>query len=209
MKITWILGWAVPEAWFAPVARSVFPAAEHACVPATPRWRDALGAAGPADWIVGYSLGAHLLLSAGSISSAQIALLAPFLGFPAEAGQGGRVAAAQVKYLARWLQRDRPAALADFYHRANLPISAAPGAADAAGAIATADLLWGLELLAQTTPAPRQLLVDVTNWPAFCGSNDPLIDGMNLRASLPQLEIIPGAGHEPRPLLEALAARIA
>jgi len=35
MKIGWLMGWAVPEAWFAPLARQALPEAEHVFVAAS------------------------------------------------------------------------------------------------------------------------------------------------------------------------------
>src|SRR5215212_9520043 len=102
MKIAWILGWAIPASWFRRFAEEALPAAEHEFVAATPGWESALGQFGNVEWIIGYSLGAHLLIGAvgrpladasqrdrrpraDALRSPGIALLAPFLSFPAEA----------------------------------------------------------------------------------------------------------------------------
>ncbi|MDE3084882.1 MAG: hypothetical protein KGJ37_06675, partial [Verrucomicrobiota bacterium] len=119
MKIAWLLGWAVPEAWFAPLAQKAFSNAEHVFIAATSAALERLHAAAPFDQIVGYSLGAHLLLTS-SAPFPHVALLAPFFAFSAEEKFGGRVARGQLRYLARWLRSDPAAALADFYFRSGL-----------------------------------------------------------------------------------------
>jgi 8-amino-7-oxononanoate synthase len=63
-RIAWLLGWAIPESWFAEFAREFLPNADHHFVAPSPAWREDLARVGPCDWIVGYSLGSLLLLSA-------------------------------------------------------------------------------------------------------------------------------------------------
>ncbi len=36
MRVGWLLGWAAPESWFAPIARAALPRAEHVFVVAAP-----------------------------------------------------------------------------------------------------------------------------------------------------------------------------
>ena len=156
MRIAWVLGWAVPEAWFAPLARAAFPQAEHGFFAASPLWLAQVSASGPWDAIAGHSLGALLLLKESAAVGRlvpRVALLAPVLAFPAEAGLGGRVALTQVRYLARWLKTEPGAALADFYARAGMT------GCEAFKLNAPAGLLqWGLERLMEDRvqpPAPR------------------------------------------------------
>jgi len=199
--IGWVLGWAVPETWFAPLAEAAFPAARHSFFAAEPGWLDRLRSAGPFDLIVGHSLGAHLLLDhAPQTNAAKVALLAPVLRFPTEAGCGGRVALTQVKFLARWLRRDQPAALADFYARAGLDVPAELGAN-----LPSATLQWGLEHLSTLAPAP----VFPAHWTGWCGSADTLLDANTLHNLAPAIRIAPGATHHPATLFGELAREVA
>jgi thioesterase domain-containing protein len=201
MKIGWLMGWAVPEAWFAALARSAFPAAEHVFVAAAPDALARLEKAGPFDWVAGYSLGSLLLLRtaarAGRIG--RVALLAPIFAFPRETELGGRVAVAQVRSLARWLRRDPRAALADFYARAGLDVP--PEGA----LVMVEDLLWGLERLESDRAEPPL----PAGWTAWCGANDALLDAARLQALAPSVRIIPGATHHPAALLRAFAGEVA
>jgi len=199
MKMGWLMGWAVPESWFAPLVGEAFPDARHTFVAATPGALDRLETAGPFDVVVGYSLGAELLLAAGERVSAwgRIALLAPVLAFPREEDLGGRVARTQVKQLARWLKRDPAAALADFYQRAGLDVTVnVPGS--------TEKLLWGLEqleILRVEPPLPA-------GWRAWCGAEDALLDAARLHALVPEIRLVPGATHHPAKLLCSLAEEL-
>ncbi len=201
LKIGWVLGWAVPEVWFGPLARTAFPMATHTFVPAAPDALARLEAAGPFDWVAGYSLGSLLLLvdSARAERLGRVVLLAPIFAFLREHDRGGRMARAQVRLLARWLRRDPMAALADFYGRAGLvvPSSEAPDEK-------VEDLNWGLERL-ENAVAPPAL---PAGWCAWCGADDPLIDVARLRALAPEISIVPGATHHPAALLRAFAGMI-
>lgn len=197
MRMGWLLGWAVPEAWFAPLVYRVFSDAEHTFVPGGPDALTRLGAIRSCDWIVGYSFGAQLLLSAAAQGMAwgRVALLAPVFAFPREEELGGRVARTQVRHLARWLRRDPPAALADFYARAGLDVPA-----NLAPCAPIEDLLWGLERLENLRvepPAPA-------GWRLWCGTDDPLLDAVRLRDIVPNTRLINGT-HHPAALLGAMA----
>ena len=198
-KIGWVLGWAVPEAWFAPLVRKEFPDTQHVFVAAIPDVFECLEATGPFDWIVGYSLGSLLLL--GDVARAErlgrVALLAPTFAFPKEKNVGGRVAVVQLRQLARWLRRDPQAAIADFYQRAQLDVvlTEPPSAA------VLADLAWGLERL-EHNAVPPPLPV---GWSAWCGSDDPLLEAVHLHELSPEIVVVPGGGHHPAALLRAFA----
>ena len=198
MKIGWLLGWSIPEAWFAPLARAAFPSAAHTWIPAEPDALDRLAAAGPFDWLAGYSLGALLLLSEAERAArlGRVALLAPIFAFPTEAGLGGRIPRTQVRYLARQLRRDPVAARADFYARAGLD---APAGGPAAS---LENLLWGLDRLETAAVAPRI----PAGWAAWCGAEDALLDAARLHELAPEVRVVPGATHHPDALLRAFAA---
>ena len=121
MKIGWIGGWGVSLAEMRDLAVAHAPDAEHVLYPPV------VGAAENlvgCDAVVGWSLGAHLLLEAGARGvkvPAKALLFAPFTSFCAEHGSCGRASETQVKWLRRWLDADPAAALADFRRRAGLP----------------------------------------------------------------------------------------
>jgi hypothetical protein len=200
MRIAWMLGWAAPEAWFAPIAREFLPAAEHLFIPATPEAIGQLAAAGACDWIVGYSLGSLLLLEeADRFVGRQVALLAPIFAFPSEENLGGRISRTQVRQLARWLRREPLAALADFYERAVLHVLPGqhPGTPE--------NLLWGLERLEKDRVEPRL----PPNWGAWCGGQDALLDAERLHEFEPAVTIVPGGTHHPRDLIRAWKGTLA
>jgi hypothetical protein len=200
VRIGWILGWAAPEAWFAPLAREALPRAEHTFVLATPEALDVLPASGEFDWIVGYSLGTLLLLQgAARLAHPRVALLAPIFAFPREEGLGGRISRTQVVRLKRWLQHEPVAALADFYERAvlHVPSGLHPGTPE--------NLLWGLERLERDRVAPPL----PPGWKAWCGAKDTLLDAAALHALDPAVEIVPDAGHHPGKLIRRFAEDVA
>jgi hypothetical protein len=197
-RIGWVLGWAVPEAWFAPLARAVLPDSQHTFFPAAPDTLPRISAAGRFDRLVGYSLGAQLLLASGTRAE-QVALLAPIFAFPREENSGGRMARAQVRLLARWLRRDPRAALTDFYARAELDVPVA-FSVDFSPEV----LQWGLAQL-ETVVLPPAL---PPGWLAWCGADDTLLDTARMHALVPELVAVPGATHHPRALLQAYAETV-
>jgi hypothetical protein len=202
MKFGWLLGWAIPESWFAEKVRVAFPSDTHQFFAAAPGALGQLAAAGPFDWVAGYSLGSLLLLLEADRAATlgRVALLAPIWSLPTEEKMGGRVARAQVRALAQWLRRDEAAAIADFYDRAGLeiPEGLAPGGSKE-------QLLWGLAGL-------EKLRVDgglPAGWCAWCGEGDALIDARQLQQHVPEVRLVPQATHEPGELLAAFAAALA
>lgn len=199
MRIAWVLGWAVPEEWFAPLAQKVFPSAEHHFFAAEPNWLEQLRAGGLWDAVAGYSLGTLLLLQeAEEVSqlAPRVGLLAPVLGFAQEEELGGKVPRAQVRYLARWVRREPAAALADFYARAGLV------GCDTTKLVVSAEVLqWGLERLAQdrfNAPWPQ-------DWSGYVGTADALLDASALTRLQPAIGGVDGASHHPEALLHAWA----
>jgi len=122
-RFAWVLGWAIPPEWFRPMARAAFPAADHVLIePSASTW-DELQAAGPFDWVIGYSLGSLILLQDQQRASAlgrRVALLAPIWAFPAEADAGGRIPRANLRALTRAYRNSPAAALDSFYTTAGL-----------------------------------------------------------------------------------------
>lgn len=195
MRIAWVLGWAVSEAWFAPLARAALPQAEHGFFAASPTWLSEVSAAGPWDVIAGHSLGTLLMLQeAAAVNrlAPRVALLAPVPAFSREEQLGGRVARTQIKFLSRWLKSDRTAALADFYARAGL-IGCEAG--DASPEL----LQWGLERLARDRVNPPL----PAGWRAYVGTNDELLDTEALVGHDSTVIRVSGATHHPEALIRA------
>lgn len=195
MRIAWVLGWAVPEAWFASLARAVLPQAEHGFFASSPTWLTDMSAAGPWDAIAGHSLGTLLMLqeeAAVNRLAPRVALLAPVLAFACEEQLGGRIARTQVKFLSRWLKSDRTAALADFYARSGL---IGCEARDASPEL----LQWGLERLARDRVNPPL----PAGWRAYVGTNDELLDVEALVGHDSTVIRVSGATHHPEALIRA------
>ena len=199
MRIGWLLGWAVPEAWFSGLAAEAFPLAGHSFEGARPGAVGRLAEQGPFDWVAGYSLGSLLLLSEPELAARagrRVALLSPIFAFPKEALDGGRISRAEIRLLSRRLGADRAAALRGFYSLSGLD-------APADGAGEEADLRWGLERLEALAVPPRL----PEGWRAWCGSEDRLLDAQRLREIEPRISVVAGAGHHPLALMRALAAQ--
>lgn len=196
-RIVWVGGWGISPDWFASEVEAHLPNWRHRVLPPTPEipaggWWD------EDDWLGGYSLGAFLLLKMNrqqAIANPAV-LLAPFFAYPSEENLGGRVRSAQIHYLARWMKRDAPGALRDFYERAGIPASGRrdelPYSADA--------LQWGVSILAEETIAPNI----PAHWQAACGARDPLLDPVRINQLAPAVQIAPGAGHDPGSILKAM-----
>jgi hypothetical protein len=195
----WLCGWSVDRDAFGALCEERLPAFSHQVEAPTREGRERLLAAG-VDRIGGYSLGAWLLLDAaacGWAPSGPVSLLAPFLGFPAEAGRGGRIRKAQLRIVERGLAADPRAVVLDFAKRAGLTLPPAQPPV-------SAELAEGLEWLQgsglSTLPAPA------AQWKAFIGADDRLVDPGALAVHWPGLRVVAGAGHDPAALLVALAA---
>jgi len=232
MTIGWLLGWAVPEPWFRALAQEAFPEAQHVFAAAAPGALDRLEAAGPFDWLAGYSLGTLLLLSNPAQSERigrRVALLAPIFAFPREALSGGRIPRAEILLLARRLRRDPVSALANFYTLAGLDLPADRGSLlpDAVyegakgGSLlprAGPDLPSGDRDGGSLLPNGGSLFWGLERlerdavaprlpegWRGWCGAGDGLLDAEMLHALEPGVGVVAGAGHHPRALMEVFA----
>jgi 8-amino-7-oxononanoate synthase len=190
--VLFVGGWGVsPGAQHALLAAR-WPEHEWTVTPPVRRSVVALLGARCWDALGGYSLGAWLLsdvlarLPAGA-GLPSCALVCPFPAFPAEAGCGGRVGMARVRYLARWLRRDARGALVDFYQRAGLSF----GLDAVALPYALEDLLEGLESLCAMAP-----VVFPSGARLVGGGADALLDNAVIKDAFPALEIRAGAGHD-------------
>lgn len=196
----WLGGWGVAPEVIRTKLAPAFPASEITVLPPTRGNLDALLASPAEVAIGGWSLGARLILEAlvagnpGVAGRSPITLVAPFLAFPSEAGQGGRASATQVKFLRRRLAKEPGAALADFYQRAGIAL---PEPTELPYPLA--DLLAGLDLLADATPLPIPAAGELTLPPgvvSLAGARDPLTDNTRLAELLPGLRVLPKAGHD-------------
>jgi hypothetical protein len=199
MNFLWISGWAVPPAWLAGRARTVFPHAHHTTV--SPSDAAAATAAEKFDVLGGYSLGSlWLLMHAKDFpKNLPVILLAPIFSFAAENGEGGRVTLAQLRLQRRRFRNDAPAAVTDFYRRSGLE-HIVPAVNDLTAEQITAldtELGW-LESWRAASPPPK-------HWFGFIGGNDPLLDAKQLRTQWSELQIVAEADHAPYPLLQAAA----
>ena len=202
MKMGWVLGWAVPVPWFARYAKDIFPGNTHVFVePGRDVW-ECLEKESPFDSLGGYSLGAQLLLEnpeRASRLSAKIGLFAPVFAFALEAGLGGKIPRTNIRYLSRWLRREKDSALADFYRRAGLNVPGTLGST-----ISTSVLEWGLshlEICEVRPPAPKA-------WKLYCGTTDSLLDSERLAQIDPSVLQVPRASHDPEMLLRAWAREL-
>jgi len=193
MRMGWVLGWAIPQSWFAPLVEQAFRGEDHVYFDAGLWTCSEIAKSGPFDWLAGYSLGSLLLLDGyRAVAAKRVALLAPIFAFSIEEKLGGRVPRSQVRYLARWLRRDPGAAIADFSSRAGLDL---PALKD----VPIGPLEWGLGLLESTRIEPSM----PEGWRAFCGDRDPLLDAARLHELVPEVTIVAGATHHPLELLHA------
>lgn len=192
VPVSVLSGWGIAPEAVAPL----FPAGTRVLAPT----RENVARLAGAPRVVGYSLGAQLLLEAasrGEFSCADVTLCAPFLAFPREAGAGGRVSATQVKFLRRWLKKDVPAALADFYARAGLsfppPTETFPYRIE--------DLDAGLEILA--TAKLAAVPAAARSWKIVLGENDALLDARAVAAAFSgnSVRLVPAGTHDIRTLL--------
>lgn len=191
---TWIGGWGLPTDWLREQAEQVLPFATHTVLAPGPTALNGI------DWsrvdrVAGYSFGAFLLLEHANKIPRPALLLAPFFAYPAEAGFGGKIRRAQLRFLLRWLKEEPAAALGDFYRRAELDLKPPRDVP-----YARAELEWGLRHLSKEA-APAHL---PEGWTGVIGDQDPLLDGSVLQGLEPRLQVVPGTGHHPGPLLRAV-----
>jgi len=193
MKIGWIGGWGISLAEMGPLAVAHAPDAEHVIYPPV------VGAAENlvgCDAIIGWSLGAHLLLEAaarGVQLPTKALLIAPFTSFCSEHGKCGRVSETQVRWLKRWLEKEPLAALADFRIRAGLaPVSSMELPYE------LEHLSAGLDILAE--PAGISLVTFgrqglPNGWEAYVGAEDKLLNPEGVTQAIVGAQIVDEAGH--------------
>jgi len=205
LNITAISGWALPTQWFHDQIEHYFPDAKiNVFYPSHPgdlREAKRLLESAQADLYIGYSLGSLWLMTYQQMlpPESAMAILAPVLAFTLERNRGGKISETKLKYLLRQLKRNPkdPSPLLEFYSDSKIEITHSwlkkvPE---------NEALLAGLEFLL-TAPV---LDIDDQNIISLVGKEDRFLDGDKLKEHLPQLKIIPDAGHAPGPLLKRLA----
>ena len=150
----------------------------------------------------GWSLGAHLLLTAMGrrdprLKDRQITLVSPFPAFPLEARRGGKSPLTSVKLLRRRMRADAAAALADFRTRAGI-LGEVDGTALPYSA---AELDAGFAFLESLTGPDSPDLTCIT---LLGGETDALMDYASPEVGLPGLRVIAGAGHDLREFIPSL-----
>ncbi len=196
MKSVWLNGWAIGEVRLRQMVSDCLGDIDVSCINPNPSWEAELEKCiGSNTTVVGYSMGAFLLLSRLDFikSAKRVVLFAPFLDFKHEANMGGRVRLTQLKKLSRWLKTDPESALADFYQRAgfqSVQLEQLPAFRD--------DLIWGVDqLMSRSVPASR--LVECES---YIGDRDTLLDASILKNLYPDINVVAEAGHDLGELLE-------
>ena len=203
MRITAVCGWAISPSGFRKQLEPFFPN-EQIRIIYPERPEDDGEAKGlldefSSDLYVGYSLGSLWLLRHRRHipeTSAKV-LLAPILGFTKEKELGGKIPLGQLRYFIRNLHRagDMESVVSEFYDlgKINMPLPSRDEFSD------KEVLIRGLEFL-KTVCAPA-----AENWMALLGEKDPFLDWTQLQAHIPNLQVVPNAGHSPDSLLKQLA----
>lgn len=161
MKILWIGGWAISTNTLRSIVATAFPKVDHCCIHPHERFLESIEDYNP-DIIVGYSLGASLLLMNDISRYSRQYLIAPFFNIK----DATWVSSTQLKYLLRWMKHDPISAINDFYERAGLTI---PKVNELPYSLT--DLIWGIETLIKVNAVS---IYDDRY--IFLGKQDPLIN---------------------------------
>lgn len=194
MRVAWINGWSLSQAHLRRLAVEFFPESDHIALSPVPGWDQEVEALERIDVLIGYSLGAFLLMGRPELKgvASRTILLAPFEDFRSESDCGGRVGRGQLVYLSRWLDREAMAAIADFRVRSGL---AEPLNDDSEYSLD--NLKWGIERL--MTDSVESGSID--KFECYVGSEDTLLDSSILKKLYPRINVIEGAGHDLKELL--------
>ncbi len=160
MKVLWIGGWAIASSTIEAIVSKVLPKLNHLCIHPHEGYLESIDNYNP-DILIGYSLGATLLLDT-SFTSLEQYLIAPFLNIEGAT----QVNNTQLKYLLKWLKNDPIRAINDFYKRSQLCL---PELKELPYPLH--DLIWGIEALIKT----KTITIDFSKQ-IFLGNRDPLIN---------------------------------
>lgn len=182
-RVLWIGGWAIPSGYMKSNIENIFPQFLHSFIHPNKNYKDILKSL-KYDIVIGYSLGATLLLIEDSIVPKKVKqfCIAPFLNIK----EATTVNETQLKFLLRKLQSDPIHAINDFYIRAQLQIEKITDLP-----YSLEDLCWGIEFLINT----RDYQVNNTHMFTLLGEKDPLIDSKFFQDNFHKVKIFENADH--------------
>ena len=197
MDAVCIVGWGVDPGKVSAEVGGLLPGVASFVRPTSTAVLDAVSA----DLVVAWSYGAFLMVEAafrGVQFRGRVVLYAPFVGFCAEDGLGGRCARTQIHWLKRWLRKDAGAALSDFAKRAGIPQEWVPAEKPVDELVEGLDRM-SLGIRAAGGASPHFDLPK--RWSAVIGGRDLLLDAQRVAQSIPGTRIVPEAGHSLAELL--------
>ena len=195
MRVAWINGWSLEEGPLRVLATRRFPNDEHVVIASVPGWDNALEKVEGIDLLIGYSLGAFLLMGRPDlcIGAKRTILLAPFEDFRSESERGGKVRRGQLSYLLKWLNRDAAAAVVDFRKRSGISELMSEDFE-----FSVDQLKWGIEVLMTESVTSGM----IESFESYLGSEDALLDTTYFEKTYPSINVVEGAGHDLKELLE-------
>lgn len=188
-RLVWINGWGLGSRYIEELSLSLYPNRDHVVVMPRNGWEEKLKQQPRSATVIAYSLGAFLLLGRPDLSKRfdRSVFVAPFEDFKLESGKGGRIRLSQLRYLRRWLENDKDAAIVDFMLRAGLN-----GDSNDVGELSKADCVWGIDRLINDSAEPGSL----SGCEALIGEVDRLLDAEQMRYVHPDIRVLKGAGHD-------------
>ena len=203
-RIIAICGWAIPEKWFSYLIQKTFPDSKITVhYPKNPIDKEeakSILQETPCDLYIGYSLGSLWLLYHKEYLSthSKKVLLAPIINFTNK-DCGSKISLGQLNVLIKQInnKHDPIFYVKDFFSlsKINIPETYLNQIPD------RTILKQGLEFLLHKN-VPKTSL---DGFMGVIGAADQILDCEKINSFMPQLEIIPKIGHEPKSLLEALA----
>lgn len=200
MRITAVCGWAIsPEGFRKQLAQS-FPGGQIRVIypkyPEDENEAKRLLADFPANLYIGHSLGSLWLLHHQQYipeRSVKV-LLAPILGFTKEKELGGKISLGKLRYFIRNLNRARDieSVVSEFYDlgKINTPLPSRDELPE------KDVLIRGLEFLKTVCVSAAE------NWISLLGEKDVFLDWAQVQCHLPNLKVVPNAGHSADLLLK-------
>jgi len=198
LRIGWVLGWAVPVAWFKTKVEESFPIYKHSFIEPSKDVLVQLTHDAPYDIVVGYSLGSLLLLNNKEDVdklTKKVVLLSPILGFTREMNLGGKIKLADLKATKFRIKRNPQETLRGFYALADLTFSEAYLTSFDPNVLS--DGLDMLESMSIASEIPK-------SWIYLMGEKDALLDSYVLKEMIPHLILIKEGTHAFDSLLKHL-----
>lgn len=189
MKAIWINGWGLSESYTKNVAICQYPSIEHEIIQPRAGWHLELERKSEEATVIGYSLGAFLLLGYPGLAKKfkRTLFLAPFEDFKIESGRGGKVRLGQLAFLRRWLKVDKAAAMVDFKNRAGFL-----DCTEDVEELFEDDLIWGIDRLINDSLGERAIAAHE----CWIGAADALLNANQLKRRYPNINLVPGVGHD-------------